>query len=199
LNPFANFIGVLEDLDKGSREFDQYHLMRIPGMLRLLLLDALLDQVNREFRQRIRFRVGGTLSPRIGPDGNPVESELLFASVGDSFDPDHLAGIKVHESYKPPRVREVGRDELLKLYVLCANGHYFTIKDLIDNLAYVQGLTHPGPAKTESDQALLGWRQTLQLGDVGAGLREMRSVGRVVHNGLVPLRDAVLQKYSPTA
>ena len=169
----------------------------MPSLLRLLLMDGLIDQVNREFRRRIRYRVGAVMMPRRDEAGNIIPSKMLFGSVGDSFDPDYLEGVEVHPSHKEPNPREVTRDELLRLHIIVAGGHYFTVQEVIESLGYTQGLIHPGHPKTQPDADLLGWRQVMQVGGVGAGLREIRSVGRVVHRALWPLRDDVLAKFAP--
>jgi hypothetical protein len=197
VNPYANFVGTMEDLQRCGNSNDQYELMRIPSLLRLLLLEGLVDQVNREFRCKIQYVAGGVLEPARSPSGDIVASELAFGSVGDSFDPHHLYGVKVHASYTPPTPRTVSKDGLLKLHVMVAGGHYFTVHELIQNLGYVQGLIHPGAPATEKETQLLAWRQLLQLQGVGAGLSEIRSVARVVHRALTPLRDEVLAKYRP--
>jgi hypothetical protein len=197
VNSLANLVGALNDLDRCSSSWDQYELMRIPSLLRLLLIDGLTDQANREFRQRIRYRIGAVMTPRRDDAGHIIPSKMLFGSVGDSFDPDCLEGVQVHGSYSAPAPRDVTRDELLKQHVIVAGGHYFTVQEVIESLGYVQGLIHPGNPETQADADFLGWRQVMQLGGVGAGLREIRSIGRVVHRALVPLRDAVLAKYAP--
>jgi len=197
VNPFANFVGVLSDLDRCSTSWDQYELMRIPSLLRLLLIEGLIDQVNRELRHRIRYRVGAVMVPKRDEAGNVIPSKLLFGSVGDSFDPDYLEGVQVHRSHTEPTPREVSKDELLRLHIIVAGGHYFTVHEVIENLGYTHGLIHPGQPKTPPDADFLGWRQSMRLGGVGAGLREIRSVGRVVHRALRPLLDDVLAKFAP--
>lgn len=197
MNPFANFVGALSDLDQCSSSWDQYELMRIPSLLRLFLIDGLVDQVNREFRRRIRYRVGSFMMPRKDGTGQIIPSKMLFGSIGDSFDPDYLDGVPVHPSHKEPTPCEVTKGELLRLHIIAAGGHYFTVQEVVESIGYVQGLIHPGNPKTQADADLLGWRQVMQLGAVGAGLRELRSVGRVVHRALLPLRNDVLAKYAP--
>lgn len=56
------FTGVMDDLEGCSNTTDEYHILRIAGLLRLLLLEGLTDRVSREFRHKIRFRVGQTVN-----------------------------------------------------------------------------------------------------------------------------------------
>src|SRR2546427_12999421 len=91
MDPRANLVAVMADLDQCAESWDHYHLLRIPGILRLLLLDGLVDQVNREFRRKIHFMAGQSLKPKRAADGSIQPSQLFFSSVGDSFDPAILA------------------------------------------------------------------------------------------------------------
>lgn len=153
-------------------------------------LDGLVDQVNREFHLKVRYMVGQTMSARRDSDGNRLPSMLLFGSVGDSFDPALIAD---HPHARAPR--EMSKDDLLACEIMVVDGQYVSVVDLIRHLAYVHGLVHPGEPKEAVDEQLLGWRRTLQLGGKPAGLREIRGVARVIHSGLVPLRDALLAKH----
>jgi hypothetical protein len=189
MDPHTNFIAVLRDLERLGSSLDDYDLMRIPGILRLLLLDGLIHQVNREFRLQLRFRVGRTITLRRGPDGNLLPPVPRFVSAADGFDPAALAG-----QPRAPAPRDLSLDQLLASVIMAVEGEPVTVGDLIDHLAYVHGLVHPGQPKNPLNESLLGWRRTLQLGSHPAGLREIRSVARVVHAGLVPLRDALLAK-----
>ena len=194
MNPQANFISVLRDLESCASCWDDYELMRIPGMLRLLLLDGLVDQVNRDCRLKITFTVGQSLGAKRGDSEDQPVSSLMFSSVGDSFDPEVLA----RAPKLPPalrRTRVLSRDDLLQQFILVVDGEYVTVEDLIHNLAYVHGLTHPGKPQNQKDANILGWRRLARLGNTPAGLREIRSVGHVVHRALIPLRDSVLKKY----
>ena len=195
MDPRTNFIGVMKDLDECASSWDQYHLLRIPGLLRLLFHDSLVDQVNREFRLKLRFTVGQAFEPSRVESGNIDLSDVMVASVGDSFDPDVLVQDKT-ASTKP---RHVTRNELLKAVVLIAEGRYITVADLIEHLAYVHGLTHAGKPKDETDEILLTLRRLVQIGGTALGMREIRSVGRVVHRGLEPLQSAVIEKYANDA
>lgn len=195
MDPRSNFVGVMKDLDDCSSSWDQYHLLRIPGLLRLLLYDSLVDQVNRQFRFKLRFMVGHVFDRSRVESASIDLSDVMVASVGDSFDPQILA-LDQTASTKP---REVTRDGLLKAIVLIAEGRYITVGDLIEHLAYVHGLTHPGSPKGETDEILLTLRRLVQIGGTALGMREIRSVGRVVHRALEPLRSAVIEKYAEGA
>lgn len=195
MNALSNFIGAMRELDRLTSSWEYYDVLGIPPILRLLLLDQLVDQVNQEFRRKIVFEVG---SSHIVPD-NPTGQEpvLFLSSVSDSFDPYHLEREKVPQSATSawPKPRPVSRKEFLALCPLVVNGRYITVHQLIEHLAYVHGRLHPGTPKSPEDAQLLEVRRLIQVGDLPVGARAMRSIGRVVFRALVPLRDDVMRKY----
>lgn len=187
MNPDSNFLDVMKDLERCANGWNAYDLLRIPGQLRLLLVDGapLVDQVNRKHRLKLRFSVGHTL--QLDHLTEQEAQDTILASVADSFDPEFLQ----QYSLEPPQSQAVAKDAFLQLKVMAVGEATFTVKDLICHLAYVHGLTHGGEPKTPKDAALLDLRRKVELGEVSVGLREIRAVGRIVYRGLVSLRDAV--------
>ena len=163
--------------------------MRIPGVLRLLILDSpsLTTQVNRAFRIKYKFRVGAVITRDFVAD-NPT-----FAGVADGFDPGRFDGIAAPPGYPDPR--EVKLANFLHLPVVYAAGKTVSVVELIQHFAYVEGLVHSGGPTTEHDEQLLRVRKVLQLGGSAAGLREIRAIGSVTLKALQPLRTAVVQTY----
>ncbi|HEX74694.1 MAG TPA: hypothetical protein G4N93_06060 [Dehalococcoidia bacterium] len=95
------FIGTLLDLDDKLKSHDEYETLMIAGLLRKLLLDKnpLVDQVNRQKRQRIRFIINDYPLPTMEPG-------IEFCSLEDMLDPSVIPC---------PRPLEVTRDQLLSL------------------------------------------------------------------------------------
>lgn len=192
MDPRSNFVFIVDDLLRCADGSTQYDLLRLPALLRPLLMGGLIDQVNREFKLKIRFEIGHTVQ-----DGRNLPPELresmVFSTVADGFDP------AIFDSTDAPpffaQRREVSRDELLKAPLIFLAGYTFTVHDLIENLGYVFGLIHSGVPKTPEQVALLEWRRTTQVGGNPVGLLEIRAVARVVHRALLPLREALLEKY----
>ena len=197
VDPRTNFVGAMRDLESCAASWDQYHNLRVPGIVRLLLMDSspLVDQVNREFRQKIRFHIGSAWDRARVEAGNIPVTDLIVATVSDSFDPESIA----FRSDAGKQPREVTRDQLLGAIILIIEGTFVTVADFVRHLAYVHGLTHGGKPIDDTDKALLAMRRTIQVGETALGIREIRAIGAVVHRGLKPLYDAVIDKYSNDA
>lgn len=124
------FISTFEDLEVRLKSQEEYEILMIAGLLRKLLLDKtpLVDQVNRERRQKIRFIV----NDRSVPTDEPIPE---FWSVEDGFDPNtcvpHLC-----------RPIEVTKDQLLSRPVLMYRGNVITVREFVLHATHVQGAVH---------------------------------------------------------
>ena len=173
------FIRALEDLETRLDSKDWYEILHIPVLLRTLILDQnpLLDQVNRERRQKILF----TVNDRPFPPYEPIPD---FFSLEDGFDPDTSV----------PHLRnpiKVSKDGLLSRQVILYEGQIYTVKELIQHVAYVEGILHAGQPKNHRQEVLQELRKTWNIGGLEAGLRLLQTIGRVVRKGLEPLRRQI--------
>ena len=161
---------------------NEYGVLRSAAVLRLLLLDSprLVDEVNREKRLRIVFRVV-TMDNYIQM---LLDDGALFYSTEDGLDPD-TAPFGV--------VAELNRDQFLKHRVMVVQGHVVTVHDLIDQLAHIEGGVHVGTPKTTKQAALSDAARLFGIGGLPAGIRMMAAVCRVVLRGLEPLENEVRQ------
>jgi len=143
-------------------------------LLRKLLLDEnpLVDQVNRQKRHKIRFIINDYPLPSPEPG-------LEFCSVEDALDPSVIPC---------PRPIEVTRDELFSRPVIVYGNHTVTVRDLILHAAVVGGAVHAGTAKSDKDKALKQMTELIGVGGLPAGFRLLRVIGKIVRNGLEPLR-----------
>ena len=173
------FLRTLEDLEARLKSRDWYEILHISVLLRRLVLDQnpLMDQVNRERRQRIKF----TVNDRPFPPPGPIPD---FHSVEDGFDPD----TSVPHLRKPI---EVSKGGLLSRPLIIYEGHTYTVKELIQHTAYVRGVLHTGEPKNQKQIALQECRQIWEIGGLEAGLRLLQTIGRVVRKGLEPLRRQI--------
>ena len=203
------FLETLSDLEaRLGRGKPEYEILQIAGLLRKLLLDgqnSLVDQVNRERRLRVRYRINQRSV--IGM------AELWW--LGDGLDP---------ETCDPTRLLplQASRDQLLARPVLALRGCKITVKDLIVYSANVAGSVHlsaPRPPKERIPAEVSGALPEGQLatGETGTSknpairlevehqsgfisgcLHSLRAVGRVVLCGLEPLRTQVLSERQPS-
>ena len=184
------FLRACDELQGRCESDDEYTMLGIAGILRLLLWDEmpLIDQVNRQHRLKLLFVVGATIpvapkeQPKKGaPHGGTlrrVQSGLLMQAVEDSFFPKQGQGTPMK------------RDAFLALPVLMVGGHVYSVRDVLRHMAYVGGTIHAYDPSDEKDQALHEIRGLLQTGGVGPGLRTLRAIGRVVLVCMGPLRKA---------
>lgn len=169
-------------------------MLRVASLLRLLLLDSLTDRVNREFRRKIRFRIGAVIGPETDNQGRIPATAIQYATVADAFDPEAAPGLEMLT-----RPRDVTKYELLSSVIMVTAGLHVSVKDLIKHLAHIHGLMHSDDPRSAADEALMHFRRKLRVGGTPAGLREIRAVGRVVSRALTPLRTDVLTKYGGEA
>lgn len=180
-------IRTVADLERRAEETDEYEVLLASGLLRKLLLDGrpLMDQVNARHRMKIRFRINGVsrYEQVVLADG-PV-----FWTLMDGIDPEQESPIN-----RP--VQEATRDQLLARRVMFVHGHDITVRDLIDQLAHIEGAVHSGQVHDVRQALITQVNREIYFGDLPMGVQQIKSIARVVVRGLVPLRDAVLQTSS---
>lgn len=188
MDPERLFVRTLDDLAQRAESVDEYEALLVAGLLRKLLLDAhpLMDQVNAAHRLKLRFAINGP---------TPYEELVLsdgpvYWSLVDAIDPelDHPRGLTA--------LQEATRDQLLGRRVMYIQGHDVTVRDLIDQLAHIEGAVHSGRPREAREELLTRANREIYFGDLPAGVRQIQSIARVVVRGLTPLRDAVLQTSS---
>jgi hypothetical protein len=132
------FAYTLSDLERRAAATDEYEVLMSAALLRKLILDQgrLMDQVNRSHRLDLRFRIN-SVSPleQLLYDDNP-----MFWSIEDGLDPESPF------AYAP---FEATRDQFLARRVMRFGGSWITIRDVIDQLANIEGAVHSGKAKDE--------------------------------------------------
>jgi len=177
------FINTLNDLERRTTAVDEYEVLMSAALLRKLLMDStpLMDRANQTRRQKIRFRINGeTPFQRAVMELGPV-----FWSLEDGIDPelDQPPGLQAPE--------EVKRDGLLARRVMRLQGEWVTVRDLIDHLCHIEGAVHSQRPENRREELLREVAKQIYVGGLPAGIRQVRSIGRVVVRGLTPLRDAI--------
>ncbi len=186
------FVRVVVDLDRCSRSLDDYDNLRVPALLRTLVFDKapLLHKVRRIHRAPVVFRVGRvlindvvdpkTLPPPTKPRLVKVKDGRTFDAVADAFDPANHRG----------HIRELTLEDLLKALVVKIEDHWVSVKELLEHLAYVDGVVHhgiPKDSKRPADTELHRWRRMVQASGRGPLHATAAAIGRVVVAGLTPL------------
>jgi hypothetical protein len=150
------------------------------ALLRKLLLDKerLTDQVNRRYRLDLRFRISA-VSPyeQLLYEDNPV-----FWAIEDALDPDCAL------AYVP---FDANRDEFLVRRVMRFSGNWLTVRDVINQLANIEGAVHRGKVREARERALQEVARFYSNSGLPGAVNQVKLIGRITVRGLSALRDAV--------
>jgi hypothetical protein len=128
---------VIGDIRDHFANADEYHLIKMSGLIRQLLFDKnkLLMAAQKECGLKFRFYVSSRGYEQDPADASPW---LVCAIVGslDSWGDNEI---------------EVSPDEYGLLRVLVAGGKGFTIKDIVKYVAHKRGGIHYDPKELEED------------------------------------------------
>lgn len=175
------FVHTLRDLEERTASTDEYTVLMSAALLRKLLLDdsRLVDQVNRTYRLKLRYRISD-VSPweKLILDDRPV-----FWIIEDALDPDSPF------AYVP---YDATRDQLLARQVMYFSGSRITVRDVIDQLANIEGGVHSGSPKGDRQRALQAAAQFYSRAGLPGAVSQTRLIGRIIVRGLRPLHDAVV-------
>jgi hypothetical protein len=181
----ALFLRTLDDLEQRGEATDEYEVLLAAGLLRKLLMDShpLVDQVNVSHHLKLRFQINGpTAYEEMVLTAGPI-----YWSLEDAIDPgiDHPLGLRAPQ--------DVTRDQLLARRVMMVNGQEVSVRDLIDQLAHIEGAVHAAKPREPREAVLKEAARNLYIGGLPAGVRQIQAIVRVVLRGLAPLREAVCQ------
>ncbi|MEV1290038.1 hypothetical protein [Micromonospora sp. NPDC049679] len=181
------FSYTLRDLERRTAATDEYDVLMSTALLRKLLLDQarLMDQVNRRYRLELRFRISGV---------SPLEESIwannpMFWSIEDALDPESPF------AYAP---YDATRDQFLARRLMRFGGSWITVRDVIDQLANIEGAVHIGKAKHERHTALQAAGKFYSRDQLPGVVSQLRLIGRITVRGLRPLHDAVVAEGAAT-
>lgn len=175
------FLQTLDELKvRLAQTPDEYSVIRIAAILRQLLLDEqpLVEQVNRGRQTKLRFRFYEAALPAM------PGATLVAATISIQPGPNPPTG---------GRVVEGTLKQLLAAPAAYFKGRLASVRDVIRYGANVAGGVHHSSAKTDQDQALLGFGRLMDAFGLPADVRSLVGIGYVVADGLEPLRDAVMR------
>lgn len=178
------FLRLHQELTSTADEIrDEYQLLQASAQLRALLLDndPLMHQVNRDRRLKVTFEPSAedaytTVVLQDGP---------VFWAQLDGFSP------RLAARPRPPEILNL--DGLLAKRAAVVGGEDVTVKDLILQVANVEGGVHPGVPRTELERCLSEWSAAIRIGGAAAISRTLRGIADVVVQGLEPLAAQVCQ------
>jgi hypothetical protein len=181
------FVRTLGDLEQRTAATDEYDVLMSAFPLRKLLMDGqpLMDKVNAGYRLKITFPMNDV--SRFEREVH--EDEPWYWSLGVAIEqlPDLPPGMV--------NLIDATRDQFLARRVMRVQGHWVTVRDLIDQLAHVEGAVHAGRPAPGRQEVLQKISRHIYIDGLTADVAQVRSIGRVAVRGLAPLRDAIA---SPT-
>jgi hypothetical protein len=175
------FVHTLRDLERRTAATDEYEVLLSAALLRKLLLDQerLMDQVNRRYRLDLRFRISG-----VSPFEQQIcDSNPIFWALEDALDPESPL------AYAPFAAT---RDQFLRRRVMRFSETWITARDVIDQLANIEGAVHVGNPKKERHRVLQAAGRFYSRDGLSGVVSQVRLIGRITVRGLSPLRDAVV-------
>lgn len=166
----AFFIESILDLEEKILSNSWYPILRASGILRQLLLDNFLHDVNRPYKASVRFPIYIPDLKTYGSHGFRVEG----------YDGD-------------PNTRYVGIDEFLSSRAMLFEGQELSIREVIDACANAKGGVHKKGGRNDSQKAVLEHDITSSYGGLSPSLYTLQSIGRVTLRALLPLVEAIIQ------
>jgi hypothetical protein len=106
----------------------------------------------------------------------------VFWVIEDALDPDCAL------TYAP---FDATRDQFLARRVMCFGGNWFTVRNVIKQLANIEGAVHRSEAKDARERALKEAARFYSHSGLPGAVNQVKLIGRITVRGLSPLRNAV--------
>lgn len=173
------FQNTLQDLRERGSSMDPYTILKASGLLRSLLLDEhpLFDQVNRNYRVKIKFDIGDPLIP------DDLHPNTVMFSVGQVIDPEI--------NYPGVGRKTVTRDRFLCAEVMFFRDKRFTVRDVIALEANAMGGVHAGSPKDKKLKFLKEASMVFEFLDLRSTLVLLKGIIRVVVRAIEPLSQEI--------
>jgi hypothetical protein len=176
----ALFVETVKELSEiaSNESASEYQLVKSSALMRTLLMDKspLLHQVNRQRRRRVTFS---------------ASAEDAFVELAMGHDPliwFWLEAISPRLAFRANiRAEELTLDQWLAKRGGVVNKVDVTVKELILQVAHVEGGVHAGTPRTEIEHLMKEVSEGLLIGGFSSVTRTMRGIAEVVSHALVPL------------
>ncbi len=181
------FLHSINDLEEISQIANTYKILKSSGIIRQLLLDnnSLLDQVNREYKERILFKV------RKKPDFFNERIDKTERPLNKWFDITFIFPSKESKD-----VEFLKKDDFLKYNVLTFGEHEFTVLEVIKICANKYGGVHFDDTKDEREQLLDRLNSSFSLQNFDCVVYSMHGIMKVCNDALYPLANRIKSKYN---
>lgn len=163
------FLETVRDLDEKLCVPNAYSLVRAAALLRQMLLDKLIHDVNDAYRCKILFEV------YVPPQPVPIQPTLHISSIDPASHPNR--------QYKSLKL-----DSFLSLVVVAPS---LNVRHIVKTCANAKGGVHLGAARDDFERDVLKMDQHLLLGGQEPSLNLLAEIGNVTLRSLRPLIEAV--------
>jgi hypothetical protein len=143
------FVKTLADLEQRIVSDGEYEVLMSALLLGKLPMDSttLVDQVNATYRLKVRYPMNG-----VSPYEQALYEDLpMFWSLLEAIDPENPIVARMPGMRVPV---EATRDQFLARRIMRMNGTWITVRDLIAQLAHIDGAVHSGQPQNEREKVL---------------------------------------------
>jgi hypothetical protein len=178
------YVRTLEDVTRiAERPRDEFDLLLASAHLRKLLVDEdpLVHQVNRERRLKLWFEPSAEDAYTV----EVMKDDPIFYSPMDGFSP------RLDVSPFPVTKETINLPRLLERRVAYVHGQDYSVRDLILQVANVEGGVHAGTPRSEVQKMLATAFPDMLVGGASWAVRCIRGIADVVVLGLEPLTARV--------
>lgn len=181
------FLHIINDIEEISESANTYKILKASGLIRQLLIDnnCLVDQINREHKEKILFRVQQKpelLNDTANDDGTVRKSwfgiTLIFPGI-DSRNTELL-----------------NKDNFFKYKLLNFGEHEFSVLEVIKICANKYGGVHSEDIKDEREKLLDNLNSSFTLLNFDCVIYAMHGIMMVCYNALLPLANKIKTKES---
>ncbi|HNP31795.1 MAG TPA: hypothetical protein PKN96_00730 [Flavobacterium sp.] len=180
------FLHTVQDLGERSEMANIYTILRASGMIRQLLVDnnSLLDQINRDYKEKILFRVQSkpdVLMERFDENGKKLNKWFGINFIFPDKDSKDVELLK--------------KDDFFKYKLLSFGEHEFSVLEVIKICANKYGGIHSEDIKDEREQLLDRLNSSFALLNFDCVFYSMHGIMRVCNEALLPLSKRIESKY----
>lgn len=183
------FLRTLHEVRKRIDLADPYISLELSGYLRKLLMDKvpLAVDANREYSLKFIFRVhaGKSIAEKCAASGIALD-HIAYQMTLDAFDPE---GWPDDEP-----VRDLHLTQFLGEEVGAVRSKLLTVRDVISQLAHVEGGVHKGQARSDEEKAMADFEQRMRIEDAGPVTTQIHAIAKVALRALEPLEAAIKAK-----
>ncbi len=175
------FLHSMADLEEISEIANTYRILRASGIIRQFLIDSnsLVNQINREYKQKIIFRVQQRpdITERKDENGKVLHQWFLVTFISPDKNSQNVELLKIQD--------------FLKYNLLSFGEHEFSVLEVIKICANKYGGIHSDDIVDEREKLLDKLNSTVSLLGFDCVVHSMHGIMKVCHEALLPLVEKI--------